>query len=153
MTSILILVSKIMVGRDEHDAVELEGVDTIQWSESDPWVAIEIPAADYVSIFQQIRPVRIEGSLSCVDYESVRKVFFETDVQAAAENQYAVSETGGRQKIDYFHVWGLDQKGNPREFNLVGVRIRNIEYPLLSKTEAKPQAFIIHFFAEYIGEE
>ena len=152
MTSVLILLSKVMVGKNKDNAVELEGADTIQWADSDPWVPIEIPGAVYVSTFQHIKPVKIEGTLTCYDYESMRKCLFETDIQTAEGQQYAVTETGMRYRIGYFHVTGLDQKSNPREYALHGVRIRNIQYPSLSKNEAGPQPFTIHFYAEYIEE-
>lgn len=152
MTSILILLSKIMVGYDKNHSVELEGADTIQWGDSDPWVPIEIPGAEYVSVFQHIKPVRIEGSLTCFDAAAIRKVFFQTDVQKASGVQYAISSSGQRKRIEYFHVLGIDHKGSEKEYSLVGVRIRNIEFPAFSKNEAEPRPFTVHFFAEYIEE-
>lgn len=143
---------QVKVGYSKEHSAELAGLDRIVWGDSDPWVPIEIPGALTVTIFQHIKPIRIEGRLLCLDVDSFQTVFYETDVQRTAGRQTAIDEWGGRRRIEYFHVWLKDHEGKSREFALEGVRIRQIEWPLLQKNVIEPSAFTVHFYAEKIEE-
>lgn len=149
---VLILLTKVEVGYDVDHKTELTGVDKIKWSDSDPWVPVEIPLADYVKIWQHIKPVRIEGILVCFDVQSINAAFYQQDVQAQEGDQFAVSGTGRKNKIEYFHATGKDHEGETKDYAFQNVRIRQIEWPELAKNEAKPEPFIIHFYAEKVEE-
>ena len=147
---VLIQLTKVEIGYDATHKVELTGVGSIVWGDSDPWVPTEFPGAENVTVFQHIQPVRIEGILECFDVDSFITVFYETDIQAEAGNQYAISESGQRKKIEYFHVTGKKHDGSTKEYAFTGVRVKQVEVPLLSVDEPKANPFRVHFYAEKV---
>lgn len=78
----LILLKKILVGYDKDHCVELEGAESIEFGESDPWIIIPL-----TKVFQEINPIIVEGTLTCFDAASLVTVFYKTDVQKAASKQ------------------------------------------------------------------
>lgn len=149
---VLIQLTKIEIGYDATHKIELNGVGSIVWGDSDPWVPTEFPGAENVTVFQHIRPVRIEGILECFDVDSFITAFYKTDIQVAAGSQYAISESGERKKIEYFHVTGKKHDGSTKEYVFTGVRVRQVESPLLSVDEPKANPFRVHFYAEKVEE-
>lgn len=149
---VLYKIEKVEVGKDAGNAVELTGVSDITWSDSDPYVPIEIPGAVTVEIFQKVKPNKVEGTIFAYDFASIRTVFYETDIQTTAGNQYAVTEAGDRNWIGYFLAQGKDSAGVNRKFSFVKMRIRNIEWPRQSKEPTtKPDPIAIHFYAEQVN--
>ena len=108
---VLIQLTKIEIGYDDTHKTELTGVDNIVWGDSDPWIPMEYPTALTVTDFQHVKPVLIEGILECFDVDSFITVFYETDIQVAAGNQFAIYESGQRKRIEFFHVTGKDHDG------------------------------------------
>lgn len=149
---VLIQLTKVEIGYDEDHKIELNGVGSIVWGDSDPWVPTEFPGAENVTVFQHIKPVRIEGILECFDVDSFITAFYKTDIQATSGSQFAISESGERKKIEYFHVTEKKHDGSTKEYAFTGVRVRQVESPLLSMDEPKANPFRIHFYAEKVEE-
>ena len=149
---VLIQLTKIEIGYDADHKVELEGAGSIVWGDSNPWIPMEYPTALAITDFQHVKPVLIEGVLECFDVDSFMTVFYQTDIQVAAGNQFAISESGQRKKIEYFHVTGKKHDGSTKEYAFTGVRVRQVEAPLLSVDEPKANPFRVHFYAEKVEE-
>lgn len=149
---VLIQLTKVEIGYDADHKIELEGVGSIVWGDSDPWVPTEFPGATNVTVFQRIRPARIEGILECFDVDSFITAFYKTDIQVAAGNQFAIYESGDRKKIEYFHVTGKKHDGSTKEYAFTGVRVKQVESPMLSVDEPKANPFRVYFYAEKVEE-
>lgn len=146
---ILLRVTSIKVGYDVTHYATLTGVDRINWKDSDPWIVLPIPAGN-TNIYQNLRPVQIEGRLICLDVASMYTAFYATDIDNADGNQYAVDPTTGKKHtIEYFVVAGIDHTGTAVTYTFTNVRVRTIGIEELTE-KGKETPFAISFYADKV---
>lgn len=147
---ILERVYEVRVGYDVNNHGTLSAVNQVEWSENNPWIKIPIPAG--TTIYQKIVPLQIEGTMVCYDVTSIRTIFYETDIQSADGNQYAMDEDGDRNAIEYFHIKLIDIYGNIHTYSFQNVRIETINLGKAEEEYGGETPWTVKFYAEKVSK-
>jgi len=146
MVAIYTRVGEVRVGYDSDNHSTLD-IHSIEWGETEPWVLIEIPVGD--TVYQKIKPHRVEGRIVTFAIENMYTIFYATDVSSEDGNQYAVTDTGGRTIIEYFVVIFKDQDGNDKTFTFTNTRVGTIK--MMSPEEVGGEAsWKITFYSDKV---
>lgn len=114
--TIISRVSKVLV-KD----IELLNVRSVDWKENSPWVDIPIPFGTMVH--QHLIPHQIEGTIVCLDMESLWTCFYTSEIIDEETGEKTVFSTSG----DEFEVTLKDISGNEVVFNFWNVRILTVD--------------------------
>lgn len=72
----------------------LKGVKTIQWTDTDPWVEVQIPFGDIR--YQHLKGREVNIKLECYDWDSLYEIFFNTDI---GDGKYIVDPVTWRKNV------------------------------------------------------
>lgn len=150
--TILHRVKEIYIGYDVNNKATLSGIKSISWKDSDPNVYLGIPASN-TTIIQDIKPILWEIKLVCLDVTSLHTAFYETDVDDADGNQYAINPTTQkRTTIEYFKIRVYDHAGTLVTYNVTGARVKTIQVGELLE-EGSEAPWIVTLLATNVVKE
>jgi len=149
-TAVLERVHEVRVGYDVNNHGTLSAVNQVKWSENNPWIKIPIPAG--TTIYQKIVPLQIEGEMICYNVVSIREIFYATDIQSAAGDQFAMDEDGDRNAIEYFLIKLMDIGGTTHTYSFQNVRIETINLGKAEEEYGGESPWIIKFTAEKVSK-
>ena len=144
--NILVRISEVRIGYNLANSYVILNVKTVSWSDSDPWVEIPIPAGSIK--YQHLKPNKVTGKMVCFNITSLYTALYATDVQAAAENQFAINPTTAKHNVvEYFRVKGKDIAGTEHTYTFTNVRIRKVSIGEL-KEDPTETPWIVDFTAD-----
>ena len=93
-------------------------------------------------------PHRIEGTLVCVDIESMHEALYETPIDLAGN--FAINPvTFVKHRVPYFVIEALSHEGQVIKYNLTDFRVRRIALNEITEEGKNMVAYTITFYAEY----
>lgn len=146
MTNVIIRPKSINIGiSDEDSPYEWFGIDSINYSDSNPWEHIEIPSGPMVH--QHIHSPHIKGEIRCTDLDALYTALFSTYIDD--DDHTAIDATTlTKTVVGYFNINVIDEKGNAVEILLDGFRVETLGPESIKL--GKETVWIIKFTADLV---
>lgn len=123
MSSIIIRIRKIAIGKNEGNVYEWYGIKSINWSDVTPWEHIEVAAGPM--LHQHLHSPHLNGELRCHDLNALYTALFLTLINAADKTAVNANTTV-KYTVDYLRVDMVNDSGVVVPVYLDGFKVETI---------------------------
>jgi hypothetical protein len=137
-------ITSISIGASSGSKYEWVGIRDVNWKETDQWVVIDLVKS--VSVYQYLKPFRIEGTITCTDIDSMYTALFSTSIDGSS-NKAITSSTMKKYKVTYFKINLLNSAKIAKGLTLTNFRVRGID-PLSLGENVSTGLYHVNFYAD-----
>jgi hypothetical protein len=137
-------VSSISIGVSAGSKYDWIGIKDINWKETDQWITIDLPKS--VTVYQYLKPFRIEGTITCTDIASMYTALFNTSIDGSS-HKAVVAASMLKYKVSYFKINLLSSAKDAKVLTLTNFRVRTIDFASLGEN-VNTGLYLVHFYAD-----